>query len=203
MPWRPQPDRIAAHDRVRDFWRHFGFRVIEANSNPDLPFNLSVARNNAARQAQDADVLILADADTIPDIASVLAAVDDPQECVTYPFHTYLHIPGEWVTRADLFAARPDQRYNASVGGIFVCTAEIYWELRGMDERFYPVWGYEDNAFAMAAHTICGIRRLAGTVFSFNHSAERDMSQDNPNKPRFDLYRHANGNPAMMRELIR
>ena len=184
-------------------WAHFNFRVIEADSDPSLPFNLAVARNNAARRAQDAEVLVLADADTMPDIASVLAAVDDPQECVTYPFQTYWHIPGEWVTRADLFAARPDQKYNNSVGGIFVCTTETYWGIGGMDERFHPVWGYEDNAFALAAQTLVGIRRLDGRVFSFNHGANRDMSQDNPNKPRYELYRYASGKPDMMRELIR
>ena len=202
MPWRPQPDRLAAHDRARKFWEHFDFRVIEADSDPALPFNLAVARNNAARKAQGADVLVLADADTIPDIASVLAAVEDPQG-VTYPFSTYLHIPGEWVYRSDLFAAQPDQRYNGSVGGIVVCEAETYWGIGGMDERFHPVWGYEDNAFALAAQTLVGTRRLPGTIFSFNHSANRDMSQDNPNKPRYELYRYANGNPAMMREVIR
>lgn len=202
MPWRPQPDRLAAHARVLDFWWHFGFEVIEADSDPRGPFNIAVARNNAVRQAQGADVVILADADTIPDIASVLEAVQDPQG-VTYPFSTYLHIPGEWVSRSDLFAAKPDQRYNASVGGVVVCEAETYWELGGMDERFYPVWGYEDNAFALAAHTLVGTRRLPGTIFSFNHSANRDLSQDNPNRARFALYQFANGKPAMMRELVR
>lgn len=202
MPWRPQPDRVAAHDRVRDMWAHFGFRVIEADSDPARPFNVAEARNNAARRAQGAEVLIMADADVVPDIASVIAAVQNPAG-VVYPFETFLHIPGEWVTRSDLFAAPVDQKYGRSVGGMFVCLAETYWALGGMDERFQPVWGYEDNAFGNAAATLAGVRREPGVLFSFNHSANRDLSQHNPNRARYALYQFANGKPDLMREVIR
>jgi hypothetical protein len=202
MPWRAQSDRIAAHDRVRNMWEHFGFPVIEADSDPDKPFSVAQARNNAVRRAHGADVIIVADADVVPDIGSVHAALDNP-EGVVYPFETFLHIPSEWVTRADLFAAPIDQKYGRSVGGMFVCTPETYWSLGGMDELFYPVWGYEDNAFGYAAETLVGVRREPGVLFSFNHSANRDLSEDNPNRSRHALYRFAHGRPTVMRELIR
>ena len=204
MPWRPQPDRLAAHERVRKFWQHFDFRVYEADSNQTRPFNLSHARNRAVKRAQAAfaKVVIVADADAIPDIASVLAAVHDPVG-VTYPYTTFKHIRGDWTDRADLLAAPVEQVYRNSVGGMFVTTVETYWDIGGMDERFEARWGYDDNAFAAAAETLSSIHRQPGMLLSFNHSADRDMSTNNPNRIRNQLYQFARGNPALMRELIK
>lgn len=202
MPWRPQPDRLKAHNRIRKFWQHFGFHVIEADSDPWQPFSIAVARNNAVRRATT-DTVIVADADSLPDIASVLAAVEDSRGGVTYPYETFKHIDGGWSDKADLLAAPVDQTYNRSVGGMFITRRETYWRVGGMDEMFHPVWGYEDNAFALAAQTLVGIHRQPGNLLSFNHSANRDLSQGNPNKARYALYLLANNKPDVMAELVR
>jgi hypothetical protein len=199
MPWRPAPDRIAAHDRVVDFWHHHGFTIVAGDSRPDAPFNLAQARNNAVRRA-DADVVIVSDADTVPDIGSVLAAIEKPG--VTWPFTAYRHIPAEYADKADLMSARVDQEYNGSVGGIFVTSRDTYWNLGGMDEGFTR-WGYEDSAFYLVAKTLSTVNRLPGIVFSFNHSAERDMTDGNPNKHRYQLYEFACGKTQVMRELVK
>jgi hypothetical protein len=201
MPWRPQPDRQKAYERVIAFWAHFGYRVITADSQPDQPFHVGQARNNAVKRATTERVII-ADADTIPDIAAVEKSLNCDNG-ITYPFTTYRHIAGHAVGRADLMTAPVEKEYRRSVGGLFVTRRDLYWQLGGMDERFEPRWGYEDNAFHIVAGTLSRVERQAGLVFSFDHAAERDLSENNPNRHRFELYKAAAGNPKMMRELLK
>ena len=201
IPWRPTPDRLPAHKRIRGFWKHAGIPVIEADSLPGQPFNLCEARNNAVRKIRT-PIIIVADADTLPDLGALHQAINmlRPGE-VIWPYHTYRHIPPDWVTKPDLLAAPPDRTYHHSVGGIFLTHRGTYWALGGMDEHFTG-WGFDDNAFHAAATTLAKVRRLPGTVFSFNHPAHRDTTDTNPNKARFSLYQFATNRPAVMTQLI-
>ena len=200
IPYRATTDRVAAYKRVRAFWKHHGFPVVTGDSGSDI-FNLAASRNAAVRKSKTRNVIV-ADADTIPDIEQVYLAIDAPG--ITWPFTEYRHIPGGCVTRGDLMTAPVDRTYSASVGGLFVCSVGDYWDAGGNDERFVHGWGFEDSAFYLAARTF-GLANRArdGIVFSFNHSADRDMSSANPHKTRYDLYRFADGRPELMRELIR
>lgn len=200
MPWRAQPDRLKAYKRVRNFWQHHGFPVVTADGPAGKPFNLCKARNNAVKKTV-ADRIIVADADTIPDIGAVYKALEN--DGVTWPFARYRHIPGSHVNDTDLMTVPIDREYLGSVGGLFICERELYWKLGGMDEKFESCWGYEDNAFYLVARTLSEARREEGVVFSFNHSADRDMSEDNPNRHRYALYKAADGQPKVMRELIK
>jgi hypothetical protein len=202
IPWRPQLDRIDAHHRVTQFWWHHGFRYIEADSTPSLPFSLSQARNAAVGKVKTPKVIV-ADADAIPDIAAIHQALTN--DGVTWPFTEYRHIPNQYADHADLMTAPIDRIYRNSVGGCFTCTTNTYWELGGMDERFDRRWGYEDNAFHHVVTTLSAAHRVPGILFSFNHTVDggREMTHDNPNRHRADLYRYAAGTPALMRELIK
>lgn len=201
IPYRATPDRVAAYKRVRAFWRHHGFPVVTGDSGSDI-FNLAASRNAAVRKAKTHNIIV-ADADTVPDIEQVYVALDKPG--ITWPFAEYRHIPGECVKRSDLMLAPVDRYYSASVGGLFVCSVDDYWAAGGMDERFsHRSWGYDDSAFYLAARTFGLANRPAdGIVFSFNHFAERDMTDDNPHKTRYQLYRMCDNRPELMRELIR
>jgi hypothetical protein len=201
IPWRPQPDRLAAHSRVLQFWQHHGFPVVEADSDPKQPFSLAEARNNAVRKVTTPKVIV-ADADTVPDIGAVYAALAN-EDGVTWPFHQYRHIPNEYATNPDLMTAPVDRIYRNSVGGCFVTTVDTYWALGGMDERFDRRWGYEDNAFHHVVTTLSTEHRIPGILFSFNHAADREMTHDNPNRHRADLYKYATQKPELMRELIK
>ena len=219
LPWRPADNRLAAHNRVRDYWNYHGFNVIEADSDDQantlgmsseylLPFNLARARNRAVMRARTRYVIV-ADADTLPDIAAVLASLDE-FDGVTWPYQTFRHIPGSLADSPDLMGAKPDREYNASVGGILVCKTELYWQLGGMDEKFNRGWGFEDNAFYLVAETLSRVRRQPGIVFSFNHfdgdprhDTYRDMSVTNPHRIRVQLYAMCKRNPELMKELIR
>lgn len=185
-----------------EFWHHHGYHTIAADSQTGPPFSLAEARNRAVTAA-DADIVIVADADTIPDIASVEATLANP-EGVTWPFKSYVHIPNDWADKSDLAAAPVVQRYSASLGGIFICRRALYWELGGTDERFDRRWGYEDNAFHAVAKTLSTVHRQPGVIYSFDHEVEgpgRDLS--GPNKARFALYQFALGKPDVMKELIK
>lgn len=203
MPWRPQPDRIAAQERVVGFWRHHGFPVIMADSPKTQPFHIGKARNRAVKASQNA-IVIVADADTIPDLGAVLRAVQRVQDgVVIWPFDIYRHIPGDYVTSPDLASAPVNREYRSSVGGLFVTTTNTYWDLGGMDERLEPRWGWEDNCWHLAVTALAKADREIGTIYSFDHAADRDLSEDNPNYWRWMLYRSANLNPRLMRELIK
>ena len=201
IPWRPAPDRIDAYRRVTSFWTHHGLPIITADSDPARPFSLPEARNRAVKKVRTAKVIVT-DADTIPDIGAVLAALEDP-DGVTWPFTVYRHIPGRYATEADLMSAPVEREYVRSVGGIIVCDVATYWAVGGMDERFDRRWGFEDNAFHTAVVTLSRARRKPGIVFSFNHTADRDMSPDNPNRHRAALYVLASTSPELMRELVK
>jgi Glycosyl transferase family 2 len=205
IPWRSQPDRVAAHHRVCTFWQHHGLPVVMADSDWRQPFQLSEARNSAVRRAST-EVIIVADADTIPDIAGVLEAVElvaSTPGVIIWPYIYYRHIPAEYADKADLFSAPVVAEYRNSVGGVLVTTRSTYWAVGGMDERCARCWGFEDNCFYLAAYTLASVRRLDGVVFSFDHPMERDVSENNPNRSRWQLYQLASGKPHLMRELVK
>jgi glycosyltransferase involved in cell wall biosynthesis len=213
VPWRPTPERIGAHDRCMKYWTGHGYPVIEADSDTDLPFLCGQARNNAARQA-DTDLVIIADADTVPErieqIHAALAIVSDGGADLVYPYTEFLHIPGEAATDDDYTTARVQQRYHDSPGGIFVMRRETLWGFGGFDELFTPgAMSFDDTSFRHVVETLGTVQRIPGTVYSFNHATnaggqpDRDYTDNNPNKARFALYEFARGRPRIMRELIK
>jgi len=195
VPWRPADDRLAAFARVMAFWHHHGLEVITADSEPGQSFNLSQARNRAVAQANTTHVIV-ADADTIPDLGPVLAACE--MEEVIWPFRHYRRIRADWVSRPDLLAAPVLQYYSTSCGGVLVCPREVYHGLGGFDEQFQG-WGFEDLAFHLVAKTFASVKRLAGTVFAFDHGAPRVMRS--PNRDRWMAYKRAARHRATLAEL--
>lgn len=215
MPWRATPDRIPAHDRCVKFWTDNGFPVIEADSNPSRGFHLNQARNNGVRQATT-EIVIIADADGLPDtieqIHSAVAEAADGTGKVVWPFTICRRIPAEWATRPeDLSEAPILGEFHRTVGGLHVIARRTLWNLGGFDENFIPgAWGWDDAAFYYCAMTLATTVRIIGVLWSIDHDAGpsmhwsgRDLSEDNPNKTRFLLYESANGNPKIMRELIK
>ncbi|NKS98790.1 hypothetical protein GS498_20460 [Rhodococcus hoagii] len=200
IPWRKAPDRIAAFERVKNWYEHHGFNVITADSRKHKTFNVSASRNMAVAKATS-DVIVVADADTIPDLAALLQAVEECRGEVIYPFDRYRYLSPEHVDTVDLHAVTPEREFQQSVGGLLVTTRASWDVLGGMDEGFRQ-WGYDDNAFYAAAATLVGARRIPGTVYAFGHDADRDLSESNPGKSRFELYKFAQGRPEIMRELV-
>lgn len=227
MPWRPQPDRIKAFEYVKAWWEGNGFVedkslfIGEEPSTTDLPFSLAEARNAMVSKAGHADVVIVADADTVPEIGLIREAIELSMtpRTVVYPFTGYRYLDSRYLDSAScpgfehLFGPQgclntlmPKWTMQDSVGGIMVTSVLTYWEFGGMDEKFERCWGFEDVAFLTVAKALGTVRRLPGSVYSFSHDVEgigRDWSDENPNYWRAELYRMAQDNPKLIRELIK
>ena len=121
---------------------------------------MAEARNNAVHQIIT-PLVIVADADAIPDVGAVHAALAN-EDGVTWPFTQYRHIPNEYALKPDLMTAPIDRTYRNTVGGCFITHTDHYWELGGMDEQFDRRWGYEDNAFADVVNTLSTMHRIPG-----------------------------------------
>lgn len=199
IPWRATPDRMPAFKRVKEWYTNNGFNVITADSRKHSVFNVAASRNLAASKAKS-DVIVVADADTIPDLAALLDAVEKP-DGVVYPFDRYRYLPPEAVNDPDLHDVKFEQEYRSSVGGLLVCRRET-WDLLGGQDEGFRRWGYEDNAFHAAASTLSSTRRVPGTVYAFGHAADRDLGTSNPGKSRLELYKFATGKRDVMRELV-
>lgn len=204
IPWRSQPDRVPAFKRVKAWYEDRGYNVITADSRKHDVFNVAASRNLAVSKALS-DVVVVADADTIPDETALGTAVElvtnvPSGSGIVYPFDRYRYLTPESV---DLPEAEwvVDREYRQSVGGMIVSDRDTYWSLGGQDERFSR-WGYEDNAFYLAAATLSNVVRIPGVVHAFGHEADRDLSVENPGKSRHQLYRFAENKPDVMRELI-
>jgi hypothetical protein len=200
VPWRPTPSRKPAFEVVRRWWEDLGVTVITADSDSSRPFNVSQARNNAVRKA-GTHAVVVADADTIPDrdaLGLVLQRLERGQ--VVYPFDRYRYIE-DHDPSVEVQGLTASKEWGNSVGGLVVAMRETYWDIGGFDERF-DRWGYEDNAFHMAANTLARVARVPGTVHAFGHDADRDTTPDNPGRHRMELYRYANRRPELMRQLI-
>lgn len=206
IPWRPTPDRVPAFKRCLEFWINHNFPVVTADSDPTLPFHCNIARNNAIAKATT-DIIISADGDTLPeDIAQVHEAikiVSESPETVVWPFTTYVYVFGWEVNNPDLSTARVVHAIDNMSAGIVVFHKDTYADLGGYDENFQlGAWGYDDLAFHHCAETLTTTRRLPGRVFSFDHEVNRDTSEENPNRRRYEeLYAPARGNPGLMRAI--
>lgn len=212
VPWRSTPDRVSGRERARKWWLDHGFTVIDADSDADKPFLCNQARNNAVRQA-DTDIVVLADADTVPgDVNQIRAAVQliaAGQADVVWPFTVYRHMPVSAVTAQDLASVPPiNEFHHGSPGGVVVFDKAKFWSIGGYDERFVPgAWAWDDTAFMYAAQTLLRVARLDGVVYSFDHEVDnagqpgRDINAS-PNKKRFRLYERALNKPELMRKLV-
>jgi len=204
IPWRPEPHRIAAYERVQQWYRDHGYYITEGDSRIDKPFNLAAARNDAVKRSH-ADIVIVADADTIPDEKNLHRAIRRARggQRVVYPFTRYVYLGDVDPAEIEDFDQAPVERiYTESVGGLVVLTQDLYWKLGGFDDCFMQ-WGYEDNAFLAVAETLSFVERIDGPVYAFSHEAERDLGRTNPGAIRMRLYRFARRDPAVMRELIK
>src|ERR1700757_4552355 len=104
IPWRPTVDRLAAFNRCTAFWRDNGFGIQFGDSD-GVTFSKSQALNKAVAKT-DAEIVILADADTLPDdIHQVIDAVnriDAGGAHMVFPFTWYHYVDAEHVETEDL-----------------------------------------------------------------------------------------------------
>ena len=211
IPWRPQPHRIYAHDLTVARYRELlpDADLIDVDTEHE-PFCLAACRNEGVRIAGNLghDVVVLADADTLPEREPLLEAIEQARysRFVHLPYTQYrsLRIDGTKQHRAGI----PLDRCNhlvipAACSGILVANPATWRSLGGQDERFRG-WGMEDVAFLIAHRTLLrsGFPRHDGNVYALHHdSAAKAGPQYDANVALYQRYLDAAGNPLALREL--
>lgn len=170
------------------------------------------AVNNAAKLAQG-DVFFIADSDVVFDIDLIdrveQASASHPWIVpFTYGRRLTLDATRRLVEQglpAKLPVSQEDFIEAINYPGVLlnVVSKEAFWDVKGYDERFIG-WGGEDEAFAAALDTICGLHyRLEGDIYHLWHPPavpEPELYSNNFN--RYQLYRSAYQNLDQMRSLI-
>jgi hypothetical protein len=212
IPWRATEDRLGAFAEVVQFYEAIGMEVVTSDTREaqkaaqdgrSLPANVTFdpggARNHLVRtMLRPSRVMILSDADTTPEVSSLLEAIqavlDEPSNDhrLHLPYHLY-HRIGQRTT-GDM-----EYVYNAT-SGVLVFHPDLWHNLNGQDEMFHG-WGWEDTAFALAHETLVGpIMKHRGVVTSRAHNPNNRQMQ-HLNRNRYHQYLAAYGDPAKMRML--
>ncbi|MEV0830878.1 MULTISPECIES: hypothetical protein [Streptosporangiaceae] len=213
IPWRGgQPDRERHHETVRahlrellpDAWH------IDADSG-HTPFSRAGSRNHGVRLAQDvgADVVVLCDADTLPEAEPLYAAIESAHDGLLHL--PYTHFRGLSPQGTDAYLAGTpahlcvtELETDWSTGGVLVAQPAAWWRAGGMDERFSS-WGFEDSSLRIAADAILGPSvKHEGTIAHLWHPSDIDMSSPayQANAALAARYVAAEGNPEQVRPIV-
>lgn len=182
IPWRAQPDRQYAMTRVKEWYRQAmpDAKIILADDNKRL-FCLSGCRNIGVKIAENlgADVVVINDADTLPQIEPLLDAISAAYNdtLVHLPYTEYRSLrkqgtveftKGKVLEECDAFIV------DGACSGVYVASPKTWWSHYGQDERFRG-WGFEDAAWAAAHKVILGSEpvRHEGKVFSMHHKSQK------------------------------
>lgn len=179
VPWRDDGHRILTCTAVCAALRHMlpGSPVVLTDSGHE-PFNRSASRNLGVRAADPGEIVVVCDADTLPEplgLATALRRAYDGR--LHYPFAVVNYL-SEVGTLNVLRGNQPDpaqieHSIPSAQGGIMVMRASAWLEAGGMDEQFIG-WGYEDNAFyAKVARMIGPPVHHPGVAWHLWHPAQR------------------------------
>lgn len=171
-------------------------------------FNRAAARNKAV-QAAGENVVVICDADTLPDLGAIAEAAE---ACRTTGM---VHLPYTRLKALDQFSSKRyrsgnyrNQRYELDIdwacGSVYVTTAAAWWAVGGQDERFTG-WGYEDTAMMIAHRTLLGpMPRHEGTVLQLWHPI--DPRNGDPDHDagviHYQSYLAADGQPDQVKALV-
>lgn len=187
VPWRGgDPLREEAFEFVRAHLRRAGFSLTTFDDGTE-PFSRAGSRNLAVRDAADAQVVILHDADMILPLAAYLRLAEEAWNSrrLVIGFDEYRPLDEQTsdavkAGEIDPFDATPISRlFSFSCGGVIAIRPEAWWEVGGMDER-YVDWGCEDFAFANASTAKLGpLIRLEGPGVHLWHPSAIDPTNLN------------------------
>lgn len=210
LPWRPAPSRLPAFERVVAWYReHLPELTIMTVDTDDDPFVLAACRNRAMRDAPAGAVVVVNDADTLPEVeplrAAITAAARSPFVHLPYTEYRWLGAEGSAQVAAGMpLADCAHDVIEGACSGVYVATAATWASHGGQDEGFRG-WGFEDAAWRLAHITLLGAEpvRHPGRVYALHHLAEvRAGAGYEANAQRMQRYRDAAGDPEAMAELV-
>ena len=190
IPWRSQKSRIPAMKVTVAFYQEalqgLDFSIMRSDSVGS--FNHAQARNSGVLNAmqQGADVVIIGDADTIPEKNALLESINlaySGVECVL-PFTEYKSLSKAGTLIYLYFNKTLGRRLckvvEGAVGSIYVIKPTLWLASGGQDARFRG-WGGEDVAFNHAYKVLFkkDFARINGGVIALQHRAKRFISEEN------------------------
>ena len=185
IPWRFQPDRRWGLRQVLNFYHDkFPQYHVYTSDSFDPLFNLAAARNIGVKELQDDyDVIVINDADTIPQEVSLLIAVvqctQQPGTVLPYTEYRSLQRAGtnQYASGTPIHQCNYFPVVNAC-SGVYVQTPSSWLAHHGQDPRFRG-WGYEDAAWEASHISIHGQlpARVDGSVYSFHHDSQRKQGK--------------------------
>ncbi|MFC3986455.1 hypothetical protein [Streptosporangium jomthongense] len=213
IPWRPTADRQYAYDlTVAHYQALLPDAMLLAVDTDHEPFCLAGCRNKGVRLAQDAraDVVILGDADTLPEQEPLLAAIHGATTSglVHLPYTSYRSLRRDGTAQYRRGVPLQDCNHFEVPGacsGVYVTTPATWWAHGGQDELFLG-WGGEDAAWSAAHLTLLGAEpvRHNGRVYALHHaSAVKEGEQYSANFARIYRYHQAQGDPDATWALLR
>lgn len=213
IPWRGgQPDRERHHETVRAHLRSLLPDAVHLDVDSGYqPFSRAGSRNLGIRLAEDTgcDVVVLCDADTLPEAEPLNAAIRDAGDGLLHL--PYVHFRGlsENGTRLYLGGTPPEAcetelAHAWATGGVWVIQPSSWWRAGGMDERMVG-YAYEDTCFRIAADALLGPTvKHEGTIWHLYH--EKTMGLGSPqhtaNGQLAARYVEAEGNPDAVRLIV-
>jgi hypothetical protein len=210
LPWRPAPSRLDAFERVVQWYgTHFPDLPLETIDTDDQPFVLAACRNAAMRAADPEQVVVIGDADTLPEPAALRAAIAAARDSdvVHLPYDEYRWLGREGSTQFAAGVPLIDCVYDLVEGacsGVYVATPRT-WERHGGQDENFRGWGFEDAAWFLAHQTLLGAppQRHSGRVYALHHIGEvRAGAAYDANAARMERYTAAVGDPAAMAQLV-
>ena len=183
IPYRATPSREKLFDAVINWYkRNLPSAIIYTCNAPGEYWQPSASRNLGVADAtkDNCDVIIMNDADTIPEIIPLMEAVEACR--VTGMIHNpYLYCMqlSEEGTRDYIESKQKLSKCNVSkysqlaCFGVIVFTSKTWYELGGMDEKFIQ-WGPEDRAMEHV-HTVIKGREFihhGGKIWCLYHQEQ-------------------------------
>lgn len=188
IPWREEASRLKPLEYLLEWYsKNLPEAEIFFADKPG-EWQHSGTRNLGVKKAQDAlcDIIICNDADTIPEINSLLRAIESAKtNLLIHNPYTMCHYLDKDATQEILdgqpfgHSSKGVRMLNWVCGGVFVFQPEAWWRLGGMDEKITT--GPEDLAFERAHEVINGTKIIkhAGSIYCFWHERiEKETKED-------------------------
>ncbi|QIG38746.1 hypothetical protein G5T42_03965 [Microbacterium sp. 4R-513] len=188
------------------FLPDFALRTIDTD---DDIFSLAACRNRGIASADPDQVVVVADADTVPEPTALREAVSAARTSgrvhLPYTEYRWLGRTGDAQLRSGLAAEECDHELVVGAcSGVYVTTPRTWARHGGQDERFRG-WGFEDAAWYIAHETLLGAPpvRHEGRVYALHHQGEvRAGTQYDANAALMERYRSAGGDVLAMSQLV-
>lgn len=194
IPYRESPNRGRLLDHVLARYRSIlpDAEILTSDSGHE-PFSRAASRNWGVRRAAG-EVVVVGDADSVPDEEPLLEAIQDARQsgAVHWPFDRCVYLT-EQETELALEGKPfvPSRKKGNATGGLVVASRDTWIRIGGQDEKFRG-WGGEDDAFHMMCRRTVGAVRHEGLLVALWHPNPHRFGEHHAaNRRRLDHYRKA------------